>query len=57
MRMQAHNYDNQKLIAQAIRDTGVPREDIFITSKVPGCISYNDTLAINDQSLAELNTS
>ena len=53
----AHNYRNQPAIAQAIRDSGVARESLFITSKCPGSMSYNDTMAVNEQTLAELNTS
>ena len=40
----------------AIRDSGVPRSEIFITSKVPGSLSGLATLATNRESLAELNT-
>ena len=53
----AYNYRNQKLIAQAFHDTGVARESVFITSKLPGCLSYNDTLAAAEVDLKELNTS
>jgi diketogulonate reductase-like aldo/keto reductase len=53
----AHNYKNQPSIAAAIRDSGVDRSSIFITSKVPGSMSYNDTLLTNDETLRELNTS
>jgi diketogulonate reductase-like aldo/keto reductase len=52
----AHNYKNQPAIAKAIRDSGVAREKVFITSKVPGSMSYQDTLATNELSLTELNT-
>ena len=53
----AHNYKNQPSIAAAIRDSGVERSSIFITSKVPGSMSFDDTLRTNDETLRELNTS
>lgn len=52
----AHNYRNQPAIAAAIRESGVPRSSIFITSKVPGSMSYADTIAVAAQNLEELNT-
>ncbi len=45
------------MIAAAIRDAGVPREEIFITSKVPGCLSPSDTQQAAETCLTELNTS
>jgi diketogulonate reductase-like aldo/keto reductase len=30
-------YNDQKDIAAAIKESGIPREEIFITSKLPGC--------------------
>lgn len=53
----AYNYRNQPLIARAIQDVGVSRENIFITSKVPGCLSFEETLKAAQQCLTELNTS
>lgn len=52
----AHNYRNQPAIARAIAAAGVQRKDIFITSKVPGSLSHEETLATADQSLKELET-
>ena len=52
----ARNYQNQPAIAKAITDSGVPRDSIFITSKVPGSMSYQETLATNKQTLEELST-
>jgi len=33
----AHDYDNQKAVGEGLKESGVKREDVFITSKVPGC--------------------
>jgi diketogulonate reductase-like aldo/keto reductase len=52
----AHNYKNQPAIARAIRDSGIAREKVFITSKVPGSLTYQETLDTNELSLTELNT-
>lgn len=52
----AHNYRNQPAIGAAIVASGVPRASLFLTSKVPGSMSYMDTMATNQQSLLELNT-
>ena len=53
----AHNYKNQPAIARGIRDAGVPRKSLFLTSKVPGSLSFDATLDTNEQTLRELNTS
>jgi len=31
-------YKNQDFVRQGIADSGVPREQLFITSKIPGCV-------------------
>src|SRR5699024_2297783 len=32
----AYNYENEGAVGCAIKDSGVPREELFITSKLPG---------------------
>ena len=52
----AHNYKNQASIARAISRSGVPRSDIFITSKLPGSMTFAETLNVSASNLMELNT-
>ena len=48
-------YKNEKFIGEAIRTSGVPREEIFVTSKVwMSDMSYRRTLAAFDESLKKL---
>lgn len=46
-------YNDQKDIAAAIQESGIPREDIFITSKIPGCAAAAASI---DSDLKQLNT-
>lgn len=52
----AWNYRNQPAIARAIADSGVKRDTIFITSKLPGSLNYTATLATADTNLRELSS-
>lgn len=45
-------YNDQKDIAAAIKESGIPREEIFITSKLPGCFA---AAASVDADLKQLN--
>lgn len=48
-------YDNEKEVGQAIRDSGIPREEIFVTSKVwNDDQGYEPTLEAFDLSLKKL---
>jgi diketogulonate reductase-like aldo/keto reductase len=38
----AVNYDNEGTVGKAIRDSSVPREDIIVTSKLPGRYHHHD---------------
>ena len=62
----ANSYNDQVGIGKAIRESGIPREKIFITSKVgpgqgsnrsipSGALGYNDTLTQMDYTLSSLN--
>jgi diketogulonate reductase-like aldo/keto reductase len=51
----AVNYGNEADVGEAVRQTGVPREELFITSKLPGRHhGYEDALASTRASLESL---
>lgn len=48
-------YRNEKSVGQAIKDSGIPRDQIFVTSKLQSHIkSYQETLDAFDKTLEEL---
>ncbi|MDL2295206.1 aldo/keto reductase [Lachnospiraceae bacterium OttesenSCG-928-E19] len=50
-------YDNETEVGMAIDDSGIAREDLFITSKVPHYVkSYAGTIEHFEKSLADLKT-
>jgi 2,5-diketo-D-gluconate reductase A len=51
----AQMYGNEKEVGQAVRDSGLAREDLFVTSKLNnGFHAYDDALDAFDQSLKDL---
>lgn len=51
----AVNYDNEREVGEAIRRSGVPREELFVTSKLPGRHhGYDDAVASTRESLDRL---
>ncbi|NLD34597.1 MAG: aldo/keto reductase [Clostridiales bacterium] len=53
----AQAYENEQSVGQGIRDSGVPREQIFLTSKLRNPVrGYEETLAAFDESLRLLGT-
>lgn len=51
----ALNYDNEKEVAEAMRRSGVPREELFVTTKLPGRFhGYEETLKGFEESRANL---
>ncbi|CAN6674983.1 glycerol 2-dehydrogenase (NADP(+)) [Trichomonascus vanleenenianus] len=46
-------YMNEKEVGRAIRDSGIPREELFVTTKLPPTL-MKDPKAALDQSLADL---
>jgi len=53
----AQHYHNEAAVGEAIRESGIPRDQIFITSKVlPGTIGYEKTREGVDKSMQELGT-
>ena len=53
----AHAYQNERGVGQAVRECGVPREDLWITSKLwPSEYGEGKTLAGIDKMLSRLDT-
>jgi 2,5-diketo-D-gluconate reductase A len=51
----AEMYGNEKGVGEGIRNSGVPREEVFVTSKLNnGFHAHDDALKAFDQSLADL---
>jgi 2,5-diketo-D-gluconate reductase A len=51
----AEMYGNEKEVGEAVRDSGISREEIFVTSKLNnGYHAHDDALAAFDQSIADL---
>ncbi|WP_423215351.1 aldo/keto reductase [Streptococcus equinus] len=50
----AQCYGNEKAVGKAIKNSAIPREDIFLTTKQWGSYGYRDTLASIDGSLKKL---
>jgi diketogulonate reductase-like aldo/keto reductase len=51
----AVNYENETEVGQAVRESGVPREEVRVTSKVPGRHhGYDDAIASTQASLERL---
>lgn len=52
-----HAYQNERGVGAAVRESGIPREEIWITSKLwPSEYGANKTLAAIDKMLSRLNT-
>ena len=51
----AQCYGNEREVGAAVRNSGIPREEIFVTTKLWGGRGYRDTLSSIESSLAELN--
>ncbi|MFP4443563.1 MAG: aldo/keto reductase [Spirochaetia bacterium] len=53
----AEGYKNHQEVARAIKNVGVSREDLFITSKVgSGHLKYEDTIKAGEETLRDLDT-
>lgn len=51
----AYNYNNEENVGKAIREYGLPREEVFVTSKLPANIkNYDDALSYYQKSLDQL---
>ncbi|MCC8023860.1 MAG: aldo/keto reductase [Clostridium sp.] len=50
----AQCYGNEKAVGKAIQSSGIPREEIFVTTKLWGGRGYKDTLTSIDESLRKL---
>lgn len=51
----AQCYGNEHEVGLACRKSGIPREELFITTKLWACRGYRDTLRSIDSSLRQLN--
>ena len=51
----AQCYGNEREVGAAVRNSKIPREDIFVTTKLWGGRGYKDTLSSIENSLAALN--
>ena len=51
----ALTYDNQAAIARAIAAVGVKRDELFISTKVPGGLGSAGTISAHEQNLRQLN--
>ena len=53
----AQMYDNEHLVGEAIERSSVPREEVFLATKVhPANLAYDDVLASTEESLRALRT-
>lgn len=51
----AHAYENEQSVGRAVKDSGIPREEIFITTKLPSHIkTYDGAMEYFNQSLNNL---
>lgn len=51
----AVNYDNEREVGRAIRESGVPRDELWVTSKIPGRHhGYDDAIRSTHESLERL---
>lgn len=51
----AQCYYNESEVGTACRNSGIPREELFVTTKLWACSGYKDTIASIDGSLNRLN--
>lgn len=51
----AQCYANEREVGLACRSSGIPREELFITTKLWGCRGYDDTLKSIDESMHAIN--
>ena len=50
-------YKNEAAVGKALRDSGVPREEIFVTTKIPAELkSFQEAVDSIKRSMAELDT-
>ena len=53
----AEGYENEDMVGRAIKKSGVPREELFITSKLANsCETYEDTIKAFEETLEKLQT-
>ncbi len=53
----AQSYENEEHVGRAIREVGVPRDELFLTTKIrPANLSYENVLRTTEESLSKLGT-
>ena len=52
----AYYYHNEREVGNAIRKSGIPREELFITTKITGAKNYDDACRMIDEALEKLQT-
>ena len=51
----AVNYENEGAVGAAVRESGVPREDVIVTSKLPGRHhAYDEALSCIEESVLRM---
>lgn len=50
----ANNYGNQVGVGKGIKNSGVPRNELFITTKVPGALGEEGTVSAHEDNLKQL---
>ena len=54
----AQAYDNEEAVGEAVKEGGVPRDEVFIVSKIhPRFLGYHETLKSVEESLRRLKVS
>ena len=53
----AYEYGTQVAVGVALRTSKVPRAELFVTTKIPGPVGYNEAIRIHTENLRQLNLS
>ena len=53
----AYEYKTQAAVARALRESGLPRSAVFVTTKIPGPVGYEAALKTHAENLQQLNLS
>ena len=50
----SNDYFNEKQVGNAIRNSGIPRSEFFVTTKINGCFTVEDTIKKVDLALSKI---
>ena len=53
----AYEYGTQAAVGKALRVSGLPREAVFVTTKIPGPVGFDEALRLHAENLRQLNLS